>query len=60
MYKWLIAIAVTFVAFLIVMEWDIWWTERHREFMSVLLILTPGIIIWYILDEFCDPDKVSP
>ena len=60
LYKWLIAIAVTFVAFIIVMVQDAWWPERHPVLMCFLLIITPGIIVWYVLDEFCDPDKVSP
>jgi len=60
LYKWLIAIATAFVALFIVLQISEWLPERHGLLMSVMLVLCPAVIVWCVLDEFCDPEKVSP
>ena len=59
-YKWLIAIATTLVALLLVVLFNDLLPVPSRMLMSVMLVISPGIIVWYALDEFCDPEKVSP
>ena len=59
-YKWLIAIATTLVTLLLVVLFNDLLPVPSRLLMSVMLTISPGIIVWYWVDEFCDPNKVSP